>query len=43
MDRLLDLRDDAHYGVPGVSDSEARRAVEWAHRMVARASEVLAT
>lgn len=34
LDRLLDLKDNAHHGVLGVVDAEARRAVEWARRML---------
>ena len=39
--RLLDLKDNAHYGILGVSDAEARHAVEWARRAIERAREVL--
>jgi len=41
LDRLLDLKDNAHYGVLGVADAEARRAVEWARRMLKNAGIVL--
>ncbi len=41
LDRLLDLKDNAHYGILGVSDAEARRSVGWARRIVGRAREVL--
>lgn len=43
LDRLLDLKDNAQYGVLSVSDGEARRTVEWARRMVANTRDVLAT
>ena len=39
--RLLDLKDSAHYGVLGVSDSEARKAVDWAKRTIAGARTVI--
>lgn len=39
--RLLELKDTAHYGVLGVSDGEARRAVDWARRMVGHARAVI--
>ena len=39
--RLLDLKDSAHYGVLGVSDIEARHAVDWARRMVGNARTVV--
>jgi hypothetical protein len=41
LDRLLDLKDNAHYGILGVSDADARRAVGWARRTTDRAREVL--
>lgn len=41
LGRLLDLKDTAQYGILGVADSEARRAVEWARRMVKNARAVL--
>jgi hypothetical protein len=41
LDRLLDLKDSAHYGVLGLSDAEAGRAVEWARRMVTMVRVVL--
>jgi hypothetical protein len=41
LDRLLDLKDNAHYGVLGVADEETRRAVEWARRMLKNTSMVL--
>ncbi len=41
LDRLLDLKDNAHYGILGVSDSDARKAVEWAHRAVEHTRAVL--
>jgi len=43
LDRLLDLKDNAHYGVLGVADAEARRAVEWARRMLKNTGMVLAS
>lgn len=43
LGRLLDLKDSAHYGILGVAHTEARRAVEWAHRLVEHTREVLAT
>lgn len=43
LDRLLDLKDNAHYGVLGVGDAEARRAVEWARRMLKNTGMVLAS
>jgi hypothetical protein len=41
LGRLLDLKDSAHYGVLGVSDKDARTAVERARRMVLGAKAVL--
>ena len=41
LDRLLDLKDNAHYGILGVSDSDARKATEWARRMTDNAHAVL--
>jgi hypothetical protein len=41
LDRLLDLEDSAHYGALGVVDAEARRAVEWARRMLKNTGAVL--
>jgi hypothetical protein len=43
LDRLLDVKDSAQYGVIGVSEADARRTVEWARRMVANAKAVLVT
>jgi len=43
LDRLLDLKDNAHYGVLGVSQKEARSAVEQARRIVEAAKAVLVT
>lgn len=43
LDRLLDLKDNSHYGVLGVADAEARRAVEWARRMLKNTGMVLAS
>jgi hypothetical protein len=43
LDRLLDLKDNAHYGVLGVSHKEARSAVEQARRIVEAARAILAT
>jgi hypothetical protein len=41
LDRLLDLKDNAHYGVLGVSQKEARSAVARAGRIVAAAKAIL--
>ncbi len=41
LGRLLDLKDSAHYGVLGVSDRDARAAVERARRMVFAAKAML--
>ena len=41
LDRLLDLKDNAHDGVLGVVDADARRAVEWARRMLKNTGAVL--
>lgn len=41
LDRLLDLKGNAHYGILGVSDGDARKAVEWARRACANARAVL--
>lgn len=41
LDRLLDLKDNAHYGILGVADKEATRAVEWARRTIDRVRELL--
>ena len=41
LDRLLDLKDNAHYGILGVSDADARKATEWARRMMDNAHSVL--
>ena len=41
LERLLDIKDSAQYGVLGVSDAEARRAVDWARRMVARVRDIV--
>jgi hypothetical protein len=35
--RLLDLKDNAHYGVCYLSETKARQAVKWAQRMVVAA------
>lgn len=35
--RLLDLKDNAHYGAFYLSETKARQAVKWAQRMVAAA------
>ena len=35
--RLLDLKDNAHYGVFFLSETKARQAVKWAQRMVTAA------
>jgi hypothetical protein len=41
LSKLLDLKDEAHYGVIAVSASRARSAVKWAKMLVARASAEL--
>jgi len=41
LDRLLDLKDSAHYGILGVSDGDARKAVEWARRTIDNTRAVL--
>jgi len=43
LDRLLDLKDNAHYGVLSVKDSDATKALTWAGRMVKLAREVVRT
>jgi len=37
--RLLDLKDEAHYGVMVVSSRKAKEAVKWASVLVERAAE----
>jgi hypothetical protein len=37
--RLLDLKDEAHYGVNSVGPRKARDAVKWAGRLTERARE----
>jgi hypothetical protein len=37
--RLLDLKDEAHYGVMVVASRKARDALKWATQLVARAEE----
>ncbi len=37
--RLLDLKDEAHYGVTSVAPRRARDAVKWAGRLTERARE----
>ena len=39
--RLLDLKDEAHYGVIAVAPRKARDACRWARRLVERAQEVI--
>lgn len=39
LSRLLDLKDEAHYGVLAVSTKKARDAVKWARRLVERAQQ----
>lgn len=39
--RLLDMKDNAQYGVLYVSETKARQAVKWAMRMVAAADKVV--
>jgi hypothetical protein len=41
LKRLLDRKDDAHYGFISVSSTEERDMVEWARRMVAQARATL--
>jgi len=41
LDRLLDVKDNASYGVLGVSDGEASKAVDRARRMVDGARQVI--
>ena len=41
LDRMLVLKDNAHYGILGVSDVESRNAVGWARRMIANTRVVL--
>jgi len=42
LGRLLDLKDNAHYGVLYVSEATARQAVKWAQRIV-QAAEMVVT
>jgi hypothetical protein len=42
LDRLLDLKDNAHYGVLGVTQREGRSAMAQAKRIVAAAKAILA-
>ena len=39
--RLVDIKDEAHYGLLIVASHKARSAVRWAHRLVDRAREEL--
>jgi hypothetical protein len=39
--RLLDIKDEAHYGLAIVTTHKARSAVRWAHNLVDRAREEL--
>ncbi len=41
LKRLLDRKDDAHYGFISVSSTEERDMVEWAGRMVEQAEAIL--
>lgn len=41
LGRLLDLKDNAHYGVLYISEAKARQAVKWAHRIVEAAEAVV--
>ncbi len=41
LGRLLDLKDNAHYGVLYVSEANARQAVKWAQRIVAVAEKAV--
>lgn len=38
---LIDIKDEAHYGLTVVEPAKARRAVNWARRLVERAQEEL--
>lgn len=40
LQRLLDRKDDAHYGFAGVSSADERRMVAWAQRLHDRAQRV---
>jgi hypothetical protein len=40
LQRLMDMKDEAHYGVTVVSAQRARSAARWARQLVARAQEV---
>jgi len=37
LQRLLDRKDDAHYGISGVSSADERRMIMWAQRLHTRA------
>jgi hypothetical protein len=39
--RLLDMKDNAQYGVLYVSEAKARQAVRWAQRMVTAAERTV--
>jgi hypothetical protein len=39
--RLIDIKDEAHYGLVIVAPQRARSAVRWAHQLVGRAQEEL--
>lgn len=39
--RLIDIKDEAHYGLTLVSSRKARDAVRWAQTLVSRAAEEL--
>jgi hypothetical protein len=39
LTRLVDLKDEAHYGVTVVPMTKARSAVRWAEQLVSRARE----
>jgi hypothetical protein len=39
--KLLDMKSEAHYGLPGVSATKARSAVRWARELVERATTEL--
>lgn len=41
LSRLLDLKDEAHYGVVLVSAQKARNSLRWARKIVTRAEEEL--
>jgi hypothetical protein len=38
LQRLLDRKDDAHYGISGVSSADERLMIVWAQRLHTRAT-----